>query len=238
MPMRTLFLAALLAAAPAFAQGAPADTVTIAPGDASLVTDWIAPGTRTYTMRLTAPMQQDVGTMTERITVENGRVVRVTTTSVPMQGMTQTDSLVATTAFVPLTHNSEGGGAEASLEFMDEGVVGMVTPMQGDPTAVTLLTDAPVFDGAWIVEIAQSVPLVEGAVYRVPTFFAQAPDNVGEVILTVGALEDVGGTMAHAVEGDLGPLAFTYLINPDTRKLLTTRFSPQPGVELEIMPDE
>ena len=235
--MRLLLLAALVAA-PAFAQGAPADTVTIVPGDPSLVTDWVTPGTTSYTMRLVAPMQQDVGTMTEAITVADGRIVRVTTMSVPMQGVSQTDSLVATTAFVPLTHNSEGGPSDSSLEFMDEGVVGMVSPRQGDPTAVMLMTDTPVFDGGWISEIARSVTLTEGAVYRVPTFMTQMADDVTHVVLTVGGLEDVGGTAARVVEGDLGPVGFTYLVDPVTRDLLVTRFSPQPGVSLEIAPDE
>ncbi|MGB3541325.1 hypothetical protein [Rubrivirga sp.] len=233
-----LFLLAALVAAPAFAQDAPADTVTIMPGDPSLVTDWVTAGSSSYTMRLTAPMQQDVGTMTESISVEDGRIVRVTTMEVPMQGMTQTDSLVATTAFFPLTHNSEGGAADASLEFMDEGVVGMVTPMQGENTTVMLMTDTPVFDGGWIAEIARSVPLTEGAVYLVPTFMTQMTEDVTNVILTVGGQEDVDGTMAQVIEGDLGPVGFTYLVDPETRALLATRFSPQPGVSLEITPDE
>lgn len=236
--MRLLLLAALVAATPAFAQDAPADTVTLAPGDPSLVTDWVAPASRSYTMRLTAPMQQDVGSMTESITVENGRVVRVTTMSVPMQGMSQTDSLVATTALVPLTHSSKGGASDASLEFMDEGVVGMVSPRQGEATTVMLMTDTPVFDGGWIGEIAQSVPMVEGAVYRVPTFMTQMTEDVTNVVLTVKGQEDLDGTMAQVVEGDLGPVTFTYLINPETRELMLTRFSPQPGVSLEIAPNE
>lgn len=235
--MRIFLLSALLAVS-ASAQDAPADTVTLAPGDASLVTDWVTPGARSYTMRLTQPMQQTVGTMTERVTVDNGQITRVTTLSVPMQGMSQTDSLVATTSLIPLTHNSTGGASDASLEFMDEGVVGMISPRQGEATTVTLLTDAPVFDGGWVGEVAQSVPFVEGAVYRVPAFFSQSPDDVGEVILTVAGQEEIDGAMAWAIEGDLGPITMTYVVDAETRALLMTRFSPQPGVALEITPDE
>ena len=85
-----LFALALLTAA-ASAQDAPADTLVLRPGDPTLVTDWLASGSQTTQMKLVQPMQQDVGTSTDAYTVADGRVTKVTTLSIPMQGMNQRD---------------------------------------------------------------------------------------------------------------------------------------------------
>ncbi len=237
--MRTLLFAALLAAlaTPAVAQDAPADTVALVPGDGQLTTTWITPGTRTFTMRLTAPMRQDVGSATETITVDNGTVTKVTRLSVPMQGMTQTDSVVAVAAtLAPKLHRSTGGMADASLEFMAEGVAGVLTPRQGEATTVMLMTDTPIFDSAWMSEIAQSAPLTEGAVYRVSVFSNESPDEPSDVILTVLPQETVGEKAAWPVAADLGPITMTFLVDAESRQWLKTRFAPQPGVSIEIVP--
>ncbi|WP_412061864.1 hypothetical protein [Rubrivirga sp. IMCC45206] len=232
--MRLLLLSLLLAAS---ASAQAPDTLALAPGDGALTTDWLTPGTRAFTVRLVAPVQQDVGTATQTISLADGVVTRVTTMAIPSQGMSQTDSLVADAAsLAPMTHSSAGGMAEISLEFMDEGVAGMVAPRQGEAATVLLMTDGPVFDGGWLGEIAQSVALDEGAVYTVPAFFAQSPEEQGTAVLTVGASEAVGDRTGVAVAGQMGPVTMTYLVDPDTRELLVTRFSPQPGVRIEIAP--
>lgn len=240
--MRPLLLAAALLAAPALAQ-APADTLDLAPGDGTLITDWVTPGTRDYTIRLVQPVTQNVGTASETITVDGGVVTRVTKVAIPMQGVEQTDSLTADAAtLAPLTHSSTGGAVEASLEFMDEGVVGVLTPATGEAQTVTLMTDAPVFDSAWIGEIAQSLPLTEGTVVRVPAFANQSPEAPIEAVLTVGAEETAttaaGDRPAISLEADLGTMRATYVVDAETRELLVTRFSPQPGVVIEIAPAE
>ena len=169
--MRFALVLAAVLALPAAAQGAAPDTLVLAPGDGVLVTDWITPGTTTYAIRVTAPVQQEVGTATETVTVADGVVTRVVRTSVPMQGVSQTDSLVADAAtLAPRLHRSTGGMQGASLEFMAEGVVGVLTPRTGEAATVTLMTDAPVFDGAWAGEIARSLPFREGLVARAAVF--------------------------------------------------------------------
>ena len=243
--MRTL-LAALLALAaggPALAQDAPADTLVLTPGDGALTTDWLTPGTESYTVRLVEPMQQNVGTVTETIAIDGGTVTRVTTVSVPMQGLTQTDSLVADAAtFAPRSHNSTGGAVDVAVEFMPEGVAGMVTPRAGAATPVALMTDAPVFDSGWIGEVAQSLPLAEGLVARVAAFSAQSTDAPVQAVLSVTGQEAVatagGDRTAWVVEADLGTAQATYLVDAETRALHATRFSPQPGVTIEIAPAE
>ncbi|WP_420456557.1 hypothetical protein [Rubrivirga sp.] len=234
MRLSLALLAALFLAAPASAQ---ADTLVVVPGDGTLVTDWVTPGSRSYTIRLVQPMQQDIGTAVETVTVAGGEVTRVVRVSVPMQGVTQTDSLVADAAtFAPRVHRSTGGAQEASLEFMDEGVVGMLTPRTGEAATVTLMTDAPVFDSAWLGEIAQSLPLAEGAVARVPVFVTQSPDEAADAVLTVTGQETMGDRTAWTVDAQMGPMTMTYVVDAETRALLATRFSPQPGVRIEIRP--
>ncbi len=238
--MRTLLsLLLLVAAAGAAAQDAPADTLVLSPGDGTLTTDWLEAGSRSYTVRLVAPMRQNVGTATETTAIADGVVTRVTEISVPAQGMTQVDSVVADAAtLAPRAHVSSGGAVEASLEFMPEGVVGLVTPRSGEATTVTLMTDAPVFDGAWAGDVAQSLPLAEGVVARMPSFMAQAPEEAFDIVLTVGAQETRDERAVWPVAAEMGPLTMTYYVDAETRHLVTTRFQPQPGVTIEIAPAE
>ena len=232
--MRSLLLLAalLLGVTPAFAQ---ADTLQIVPGDGALVTDWIAPGTRTYTLRLVQPMQQNVGTTTETISVEGDEVVRVSVLSIPMQGMEQRDSLRAEAAtLAPRYNRSTGGAADVSLEFMDEGVAGTATPRGQSTETIMEMTDAPVFDGSWVGEIAQSLPFAEGLVATVPVFTAQG--GLTEAVLTVTGQETVGERTGWTVEIDLGPQTLTQVVDVETREVLVLRLSPQPGVVIEVTP--
>ena len=239
--MRTILLAlALLATAAASAQDAPADTLVLRPGDPTLVTDWMASGSQATTMKLVQPMQQDVGTSTDTYTVADGRVTKVTTLAVPMQGMNQRDSVVVMAGtLAPLSHNSSGGRATVSLEFMDEGVVGLVTPPSGEPTTVMAMTDAPVFDGAWIPEVIRSLPFAEGYVAKVALFMAEATtDEPSEIVVAVTGQETVNDRLGWVADADLGPFTMTFVVDAETRDLLITRMSPQPGVAIEMVPSE
>ncbi|WP_412068840.1 hypothetical protein [Rubrivirga sp. IMCC43871] len=238
--MRFLLLSLLLAAS---ASAQAPDTLTVAPGDGTLVTDWLAPGTTSYTIRLVQPIQQDVGTAVETIAIDGGVVTRVTNVSVPMQGMLQTDTLVADAeTLTPSTHVSEGGPSDASLEFMDEGIVGLLTPQDGEAKTVMVMTNGPVFDSAWMGEIAQSLPLEAGLVARVQAYATQSPDETFMAVLTVGAAGTTatpdGDRASVPVTVEMGPLTMTYAVDAETRALLSTQFSPQPGVVIEIAPAE
>ena len=236
--MRLALLLAAALAVPVAAQ-APADTVTVLPGDGTLDTSWLTAGTATYTLRITAPMQQEVGSADEEVALVGDEVRRVMTLAIPMQGMTQTDSLAADAAtLAPRRHRASGGAQEVSLEFMDEGVVGVLTPRTGEATTVTLLTETPVFDSAWAGEIARSLPLSEGAVFKAPAFSAQDPGATFHLVYTVTGQETVGGRAAWLVDAEMGPVTMTYVVDPETRALVATRFSPQPGVSLVIEPAE
>ena len=237
--MRSLLLtAALLAAAPALAQ---TDTLTVSPGDGTLVTDWIMPRTTSYALRLVQPMQQEVGTSTETLVLEDGTLVRTTTVSVPMQGMEQVDSLRADAAtLAPRLHRSTGGPAEVSLEFLDEGVAGTATLPGQETQTVMEMTDAPVFDGGWLGPIAQSLPFEEGLVAKVPVFTVQG--GLSDAVLTVAGQEEIerGGEArtGWTVEIDLGPQALALVVDAETREMLVLRMMPQPGVVLEMAPTD
>ena len=241
--MRTPLLALALLATAASAQTAPADTVTLRPGDPALVTGWITAGSSTTTLRLVQPMQQTVGTGTDTYTVEGGEVTRVSTMSVPMQGMEQSDTVTADAAtLAPLRHASKGGRAEVSLEFMDEGVVGLVTPRTGEARTVMVMTDAPVFDAAWISEVVRSLPFADGYVAKVPVYTPEAGDEPTDVVVSVVGQEEVarpsGARTGWTVEADMGPVTMTYVVDAETRDLLMTRLSPQPGVAIEMVPND
>ena len=241
--MRLALLSLALLAAPAFAQSAPADTVTLRPGDPTLVTDWMAEGSHSTTMKLIQPMKQDVGTSTDTYTLADGEIVKVTTVSVPMQGMNQTDTVAAMAGtLAPLRHTSTGGMAEVSLEFMDEGVVGMATPRTGAPKTIMVMTDEPVFDGAWTSEIVRSLPFAEGYVAKVPVYSVEMGEEPVRMVLSVTGQETVttaaGDRTGWTVDADMGPMTMTFVVDAETRDLLVTRFSPQPGVELQMVPSE
>ena len=104
------------------------------------------------------------------------------------------------------------------------------------------MTDAPVFDSGWIGEVAQSLPLAEGLVVRMSAFSAQSTDVPVQAVLSVTGQDAAAGAdgdrTAWVVEADLSTAQATYLVDAETREILATRFSPQPGVTIEIAPSE
>ena len=234
--LRSLLALVLLATA---ASAQPSDTLTVRPGDASLVTDWMADGTQTLTLKLVQPMQQDIGSGTTTYTLSQGRVAKTTVLSIPMQGVTQTDSVTAMAgALAPLTHTSTGGRAETSLEFLDEGIVGLVTPRTGEAETVLVMTDAPVFDAAWLTEVIQSLPFAEGYVAKIPVYSAEMGDEPVDIVVSVVGQETVGERDGWTVEAAMGPMTMTHVVDAETRALLVTRLSPQPGVAIEMVPGD
>lgn len=227
-----LLLAVLALALPAAAQDAPADTVRLVPGHASLDTSHLVAGEAAYTVRLVAPLQQDIGTVTERTTLAGGVVTRVSRLSVPMQGLATTDSARATAAtLAPLTHHRTGGPRALALEFSAEGVVGM---RGAEPLVVPL--DVPVFDAAWAAALVQSLPLAAG--YRATMPVYDGDNGVTTAVVRVAGETPAAGAAeaAWTVEVQTGAQTSTLTVGKASRALLRTRFAPQPGVVVEIVP--
>ncbi len=198
------------------------------PGDPALDTAWMGTGeTATFVMNLVEPMAMPVGTSTITRTVAGGVVTSVQTISVPSQGMNETQTATADLATLrPLTQRNAGQQA-VDLTFADGRVSGTKA---GAPLAVAL--DAPVFDSTWSNEIAQSLPLAMG--YTATAAVYDATNGLSTVTFTVTGQETIGGAPAWTVEAASPNGPVTYTIDAATRRLLTMRISPQPGVVVEM----
>ncbi|HEX8298626.1 MAG TPA: hypothetical protein VF594_05635, partial [Rubricoccaceae bacterium] len=100
-----------------------------------------------------------------------------------------------------------------------------------DPVSVPL--DAPVFDSSWSAEIARSLPLAEGYTATVAVY--DATHGVSTLTFTVTGQDDVAGAPAWTVESVSPNGPATYAIDVATRRLVSFRFSPQPGVVVEMV---
>ncbi len=103
--------------------------------------------------------------------------------------------------------------------------------------AVVVPLDAPAFDASWIGEVAQSLPFAEG--YTATVVAYDGRNGVVTYTLTVQGQEEASGAAgpetAWIVQAASGAGSATYAISAATRQTLRTRFSPQPGVTIEIV---
>ncbi|HEX9952269.1 MAG TPA: hypothetical protein VGB53_10910 [Rubricoccaceae bacterium] len=198
------------------------------PGDAALSTAWMTDETATYVLNLVEPMQMPVGTSTVTQTVEGDVVTSVQTISVPSQGMNETQTVRARRATLAPVSQTMTGQQEVSLTFADGAVSGT---KEGAPVSVAL--SAPVFDSSWSAEIARSLPLAEG--YTATAAVYDATNGLSTVTFTVTGQEDVAGAPAWTVESVSPSGPATYAIDVATRRLVSFRFSPQPGVVVEMV---
>ena len=234
--MRVSLLLALLLAAPASAQTA------VRPGDPTLDTSVIQAGEERFVVRLVSPMQQDIGTIVEMTSVADGLVTRVTRIDVPMGGQAQTDSVVAVwPGLAPVSSASTQRGRRAgdsdAVTFTDGHAMTRITT-GGTPVDSTITFDAPVFGGGWTSEVVRALPLAAG--YTATFATLDADRGLTTTTATVTGTESVG-TPAGAVEAWTVEVATpaqpaTYVIAQDTKALLAMRFSPQPGVRVEVVP--
>lgn len=210
----------------------PPSGPVLRPGDAALTTSWQADSEARYVIRVVEPMQMEAGTMTERTTVADGVVTRVATVSVPMQGMEQTITATADLAtLAPRTTRAEGGPMGYEVALSPSGATGSAT-REGATTPLEVAFDAPVFESAWLSDIAQSLPLAADYGAAIEVYDPQ--QGVQRAQFRVTGQEDVGGTAAWVVETVVGAQALTYYIDVATRDLVKTRMSPQPGVVIEM----
>ena len=216
--------------------GAPAvrpDGPILRPGAAALVTDWLADDEAIYTIRVVEPMQMDAGTMTARRTVSRDEVTVEQTVSVPMQNMEVTSvSRAEAGTLAPLAFESDGGPETTRLAFTPQGVAGMKMPASGEGERLGVVFEAPVFDGSMAAEIAQSLPLEEGYTTVVEAYDTQ--QGVYAITYRVTGQEEIDGGSTWVVEAVSPSGPTTYYVDPDTRRLLRIRMSPQPGVTVEM----
>ena len=202
------------------------------PGDAALDTGWLADETAAYTLRLTEPMQMDVGTSTMTRTVAGGVVTEVSTVVVPQQNMNVTTTTTADAAtLAPRSYVDTGGPSETTLAYTPSAASGTTT-RAGAATPVAATLAAPVFDETMIGMVAQSLPFADG--YTATAEVYSAERGVQAVTFTVsGPTGDVPAWTVVATPPS-GPVTFT--VDAATRRLVKMTMSPQPGVTVEMTP--
>lgn len=217
---------------------------TLRPGDLPIVAPMT--GEVAYTVRLLAPMQQDIGTLTETTALDGDVVTRTSVVNVPMAGQNETTVStldLGTWAFRTVT--MEGATAVGALTLAD----GRVTGTRGtisepgetlDPQSVEEAVTGDLFGAGWPSMLVRSIPLTAGMVRHVATYSAQ--DGVVTERLTVlgeQTIKPAGGAARTlvAVETNDGETTMTHFVDPTTRDIVMVRFSPQPGVEVEFVRD-
>ncbi len=234
--MRVALLLALVLAGPAVAQ------TTVRPGDPALDTSVIQAGEERFVVRLVAPMQQDIGTLVEATTIAGDRVTRTMRLNVAMGGQAQTDSVVAVwpglaPVFSSNVRTGAGAGAQTAT-YMDGHAMTRVTAADGTARDSVVTFGEPVFGGGWSSEIVRSLPLAAG---YASTFTTLDPDDgLVQTAVTVTGTESVvtpaGAVEAWTVEVVRPDQTMTYVIAQDSRAVFAMRFSPQPGVRVEVVP--
>jgi hypothetical protein len=224
------------------AEAAARDAVPrLVPGDAALDVGRLASGETAATLRLLQPMQQDVGTQTQRVTVdrEAGTVTVVTRVEIPMQNLTLVDSAVAALpSLAAVAQSLDGGGADVSVAFADGSVTGT---SNGEEVDVAL--DVPLFAASLLPQVLQALPLEAGYQRVLPTFAVGGvlfPFNgVTPVYVEVSGPEPEGDRTAWAVVATPdGAPPTTYYVDVETREVLRTRLQPQSGVVIDVVPEE
>ena len=226
----------------AFAAPVAAQT-PVAPGDPALDTSTIRAGESRFVLRLTAPIQQDIGTLVETIRLDGDRVTRTSRLDVSMGGQTQRDSAVAilpglVPVFSQTVRTGAGPAGTKAATFMSGHAMTHVLDGAGTAADSTVQLDAPVFGGGWAGEIVRSLPLAAG--YSAAWTSLDASDGLGQSVATVTGSETVqtpaGPVEAWTVAVARGGQTTTYAIAKASRAMLAMRFSPQPGAAVEIVP--
>jgi hypothetical protein len=155
-----------------------------------------------------------------------------------MAGQTQTDSSVAAwPSLAPISHQSTNPQRLLALAFDEAGVAGMSAPTSGAPDMIDVALDAPVFDASWTPQLLQSLPLAPGYTAQLAVFDADR-NAVSETAVTVTAPTEAPAEDAPIETWTVqtqGSMTMTYTFDGATRAMQRMRFSPQPGVTIELV---
>ena len=216
--------------------GAP---VALVPGHPDLHADEVVRAETRHEMRQSLPARRPYWQIGETTAVEDGvATVVMTAESAGTEGRAIRDSTrMAWPSLAPLSHRraTTGTDGESVVSLAFDGL--HVTGVYGDAQPLDLDLSAPAFGPRSVALVARALPLRAGYHATLSTFTAQ--DRLQEHTLVVVGREDVetpSGTVSAWVvehEGE-GPLR-RYAIDPDTRALLSTTYSPRPGVVVETV---
>ncbi|MGB3541326.1 hypothetical protein [Rubrivirga sp.] len=208
--------------------------VDLRPGADGLMVDALEDYTETYTVKVVAPMQQDIGTATRTLTVdrEAGTATLETTLEIAMAGQNQTETtVVAYPSLRPISSTSDNNGETVELTYSETDVTGM----RGEE-AIDQSFDEPVFDSSWLQEVVRLLPFEEG--YRAS--FKSVTTREGETAFgleVVGQDEIDGMTVWHVrAQPTEGP-PVSFFVTPE-RELARMEMQPQVGVTIQFVPAE
>ncbi len=210
----------------------------IAPDGTSFRPEWITPYEKTFALQLVEPQQMDVGTVTSRLSVDEtaGTVTLVSVVDIPMQGGAQRDSVVAAyPSFAPISQNITAPNAAITVDFSDDAVSGQIDVEGSDPTEISEVLEQPVFASSLISEVIRGLPLAEGYEARL-LGFAPGQGVVPYTIEVSGRDEATGGWTVLLSPKDAP--ATSYVIDPDSREILSSQLKPQIGVVIDVVPQD
>ena len=220
------------------AAAARAATPRVRPGDGSLDAGRVTTGQTVSTLNLLEPMAQDgIGTQTQTVTRDEaaGTLTIVTLVEVPMQNLTQTDSVVvAYPSLRPVSQALGAGPVAIDLAYGDDAVTGSAALPGGTEDVDVALDDGPVFAASALGAVLQALPLEDGYRAVLETF---APGGgLTPVTVEVSAVE--GGAAYSVVATPEGAPASTYTIDAQTRAIRSVQTSPQQGVTIDVVPQQ
>ena len=225
--MRLFLFAALLVAAPAFAQPA---TDVLRPGDVDV--SEIQPYNRSYRVFVKQGAgggAMPFGSVREALSIDDGMAL-LTVHLNSAQGA-QTDSIwFAWPTMEPVRYRSEAAGAVEDLSFDGLSVAG--TLRGGNAFDATL--ESPVFGNGTFALVATTLPMEEGATASYAAFNDDVDGHEEEVTATVGGTQEVLGRTARIITRSDSEDSRTYYFDAETRDVLGFDFVPQPGITVEI----
>ena len=135
-------------------------------------------------------------------------------------------------------HQSQSSQRLLALTFDEGSIGGMSMPSGGEMAMIDLAVDEPVFDSGWIPQIIRSLPLAEGYTTQVAVYDAERSETSSYTVTVTGQEEMTtpdGPTTVWTVTTQAGPMTFTYFFDTTTTEMQRMRFSPQPGVVIELV---
>lgn len=236
--MRAPLTLLLLLALPAAAQ----DGAALTPGNDALDLAYIQPGTTTYTITVVqGDMRMAIGTYVQTLTVDEDAGLIQNVSAMDMMGQKFADTTRASWPDLAARYHASTN-PERTLRFaVEDGMLaGEHTPADGTTEAFEMSVDGPVYDSAWLDDIASALPLAEGFSTTVSAYAYEAGGVadyalrvLGSEKLAVQGKAPVDVWVVEATRPGEDQLPRFYLTK-DGHNLVRIRILPQPGVEVLI----
>jgi len=244
--MRTpLLTLALLVALPAAAQvedPARGDVPVVTPGSDLLDLSYLAPDTTTYTVTVVqGDMRQEIGSVVRTRTVDEAAGEITIVTEMAMMGNKFADTTrAAWPSLAARSHRSQNPQRTLRFDVADGVLTGEHQPAGGEAEAFEMTVDGPIYDSAFLGEIAAALPLSDGYTVTVPAYEYEAGGLAEYTVRVVGGEKLARGGKAPVDVWVVEPtrpgsdaLPRLYL-SREGHDLVRIHIVPQPGVEVLI----